>query len=460
MTFLAAPPPQIKKLPSELCLMEHLSSLIIEGITFSDPPPVVAGWGPSHLLRYLRLKRSSSTTWNSLRLVVVGPRGSGKTCLVSKLRGEGWTTSSPTKGLEVSPGQPRLPPSLILLLLLSPPSPPPLQIVEWKYKGSDLFSFRNKWFTFDLWDFSGDPDCHSIYSCFRLSSSLHLVVCSALDGLRQLTRWLSDIQAPAAERVPVIVVFTHMDGFRSREQSAEFKRKVTQWLDYVRKQAGDVGGGAFPMVSSSMHQNIRSLQGDEMVTSYSQHGGSAQRIQEAFDMQDLCAEVVPLVPAILKVHFVNNITGDGVTSIRKHLYKFACGAVPPPLSFFRGFQILGQQIPSVYASVEHLVRQLRKRSRYGRREGEQRPFLTVPELRARLQRPLEEGRIGDEDFEAALHFLHEVGGASGLLVPPHSLTPSPPSTSMALCLCIGATMLAGRRWWPWTLSWWATCSSA
>lgn len=81
--------------------MEHLSSLCIDGIPVTDPPPIVASQGPAHLLHYLRLKRASSVFWNALRVVVVGPQGSGKTCLISKLRGESWTTASPTKGLEV-----------------------------------------------------------------------------------------------------------------------------------------------------------------------------------------------------------------------------------------------------------------------------------------------------------------------------------------------------------------------
>ena len=67
-------------------------------------------------------------------------------------------------------------------------------MIEWKYKGGDLLSFRNKLLTFDVWDFRGDPEYRSVYSCFDCSNSLHLVVCKPTDSPRELVRWLSDIQ--------------------------------------------------------------------------------------------------------------------------------------------------------------------------------------------------------------------------------------------------------------------------
>ena len=68
------------------------------------------------------------------------------------------------------------------------------QVVEWKYRGNEIFSFRNKWQTLDMWDFSGDPELSFIYSCFSCSQSLHLVVCDAREGVHSLATWLSDIQ--------------------------------------------------------------------------------------------------------------------------------------------------------------------------------------------------------------------------------------------------------------------------
>ena len=48
-----------------------------------------------------RFKYVSSQPLSSMRVVVVGPQSAGKTALVAKLRGEGFTNKTPTKGLEV-----------------------------------------------------------------------------------------------------------------------------------------------------------------------------------------------------------------------------------------------------------------------------------------------------------------------------------------------------------------------
>lgn len=184
-----------------------------------------------------------------------------------------------------------------------------------------------------------------------------------------------------------------------------------------------------------------------MISSYTSQC-SAKKIEEACDVQGVCEE--PLTPAILKVHFVSSVSGDGLTSLRKQLYKFACGSLPT--TSFRG---LGQQVPSVYATVEHLVRQLRNRSRYSRREGEQCPFFTVAELRTRLQQLLRERRVEERDFDAALNFLHEVSlsvvaSFCACLVMSSCLT-SP--SSLALCSCTPAMTLPPRSLCQWTRSW-------
>lgn len=54
------------------------------------------------------------------------------------------------------------------------------------------------------------------------------------------------LQAASMKRVPVIVVFTHMDQFRSREQREEFRRQKTQWLEYHNKK---VYNGLFIIMS-------------------------------------------------------------------------------------------------------------------------------------------------------------------------------------------------------------------
>ena len=65
---------------------------------------------------------------------------------------------------------------------------------------------------------------------------------------------------------------------------------------------------------ASFSQSARNLQGEEVLSSY-------KAPQEAFDMEKLAGEDIPLMPLVIKVHFVNNLTGDGVGNVRKTLYK-------------------------------------------------------------------------------------------------------------------------------------------
>lgn len=89
-------------------------------------------------------------------------------------------------------------------------------MTEWKYKGDVL---RRNTVTFDLWDFSGCPCYKFIYSCFDCASSLHIVVFDINTVYPEIIRWLSDIQSFSSERVPVLLVFTHMDQCPSKEVS-------------------------------------------------------------------------------------------------------------------------------------------------------------------------------------------------------------------------------------------------
>lgn len=76
---------------------------------------------------------------------------------------------------------------------------------------------------------------------------------------------------------------------------------------------GDSANGTVSLMAS-FSQSARNLQGEEVLTSY-------QAPQEAFDMEKLAGEDIPLMPLVIKVHFVNNFTGEGVANVRKSLYK-------------------------------------------------------------------------------------------------------------------------------------------
>ena len=44
------------------------------------------------------------------------------------------------------------------------------------------------------------------------------------------------VQSLSGQRVIVMVIFTHMDLFRTREEKEKFKRMAIQWLTHHNKQ--------------------------------------------------------------------------------------------------------------------------------------------------------------------------------------------------------------------------------
>ena len=81
--------------------MKNLVTLGLNGLNLFHPPLFVVEQGTAAILDYMRGKLEHSSPWGSMRVVVIGSKGSGKTSLVKKLRGDGNSVVS-TKGLDVS----------------------------------------------------------------------------------------------------------------------------------------------------------------------------------------------------------------------------------------------------------------------------------------------------------------------------------------------------------------------
>lgn len=89
------------KLPTELGHLKNLVTLVLNGLNLFHPPLFVVEEGTAAILDYMRGKLEHTSAWSSMRVIVVGSKGSGKTSLVKKLRGENSSVVS-TKGLDVS----------------------------------------------------------------------------------------------------------------------------------------------------------------------------------------------------------------------------------------------------------------------------------------------------------------------------------------------------------------------
>ncbi len=81
----------------------------------------------------------------------------------------------------------------------------------------------------------------------------------------------------------------------------------------ISSQADDQAGETVSL-QVSLSASVRSLPGDK--------GFASSTVpQEAFDMEQFAGYDIPLMPLVIKTHFISNLTGEGVASIRKTLYK-------------------------------------------------------------------------------------------------------------------------------------------
>ena len=256
--------------------------------------------------------------------------------------------------------------------------------------------------TFDIWDFSGSERYKFIYSCFKCQNSLHIAVFDIDTTCSEIIRWLSDIQSQSLQRVPLLVVFTHMDKVSPRESKEEIKRKRTEWLKYNLTINEKVDSSpAFALLTSTMNQTVKSLQ-DLPLERHSVY----ERLQQAFDVQEYSSDIIPLMPFMLGTpHFVSNSNNEGISQLKKVLYRIGTRSFRTTHPVL---QSIGIEVPTVYTQVESLVRQLRGHFRDVKTEGEQKAFYMFSELRDRLRRPLKQLNITGADFLAALRFLHEV----------------------------------------------------
>ncbi len=159
---------------------------------------------------------------------------------------------------------------------------------------------------------------------------------------------------------------------------------------------------SFTLLSSTMTQAVKSLQD---TSSHDRHSLYLPP-QSAFDRQEYIGNNIPLMPLVLQnPYFVSCTNNDGISPLRKILYRIGTGSFQSTLSSLNTISV---EVPGVYNQVVNLVRQLQGHLRNVKTEGEQKPFYTFSELQERLRRPLKQLNIPGKDFLAALRYLHEV----------------------------------------------------
>lgn len=66
---------------------------------------------------------------------------------------------------------------------------------------------------------------------------------------------------------------------------------------------------------SSIVESVRSLQGGDPLPS------SYEPPPEAFEIQEVSSEDIPIMPLVVKTLFISNASGENISNIRKLLYK-------------------------------------------------------------------------------------------------------------------------------------------
>ena len=62
--------------------------------------------------------------------------------------------------------------------------------------------------------------------------------------------------------------------------------------------------------------SVRSLHGEEMLASY-----EADAFQVSGEVMEVKGPDIPLMPLVLRIHFVSSATGEGIPNLKKTLYK-------------------------------------------------------------------------------------------------------------------------------------------
>ncbi len=82
------------------------------------------------------------------------------------------------------------------------------------------------------------------------------------------------------------------------------------------------GNGSLSLMATS---SFRSLQGEDMLASYEACYDSLQ--QEPPEEFQVSGPDVPLMPLLLRIHFISNSNGEGIPNLKKLLYRVGEGEV-------------------------------------------------------------------------------------------------------------------------------------
>ena len=187
---------------------------------------------------------------------------------------------------------------------------------------------------------------------------------------QDLFRWLIDIQCRRSTPVPVIIVFTHLDKIGSKAEREQYFQERLDWI------AEHITGNHAAVLRKADHTSFtNSLR--TITDSHRRLDGNVYQFSNVCMHQT--GSAAHLMPSIVDVAFVSNVTGSGIPQLRSRLYKTLTEPVQMLLPIL-GPLGMGITVPAAYVELSQVVYNMRLQSQRSSSRGNE-PFLyTVADL--------------------------------------------------------------------------------
>lgn len=191
---------------------------------------------------------------------------------------------------------------------------------------------------------------------------------------QDLFRWLIDIQCRRNTPVPVIIVFTHLDTITSKAEKEQSCQERLAWI------AEHITGSHSTVLRKPDHISFtNSLR--TITDTQRRFDGNVYQFSEVCMHQT--GSAAHLMPSIVDVVFVSNVTGNGIPQLRSRLYKTLTEPIQALLPIL-GPLGMGINVPATYVELSQVVYNMRLQSQRSSSRGNE-PFLyTVADLDNRI----------------------------------------------------------------------------
>lgn len=191
---------------------------------------------------------------------------------------------------------------------------------------------------------------------------------------QDLFRWLIDIQCRRNNPVPVIIVFTHLDTVASKGEREQVFQERLEWI------AEHITGNHAAMLRKTDHSAFtNSLR--TITDSQRRFDGNNYLLSAVSPHQT--GSAAHLMPTIVDVACVSNVTGNGIPQLRNRLHKILTEPIPTLLPIL-GPLGMGINVPAVYVELSQVIYNLRLQSQRSSTRGNEPLLYTVDDLDKRI----------------------------------------------------------------------------